>query len=388
MRLAQRGGAFLLATLLVALPAPAGANAASTTPYGVNLLKNRGAEHAPVGSEDLPSWDHAIQFERVAYQPDGDKSGFPTESEAARVHGGSDFFSCGPNAASGIARQIIELHGRGSDIDGGRVRVTASVLIATYPDGDSGSLKLNVSTNGSTYPELKHSDSIMSLGTFRKVTLTAELPAGAKAIEFVMSGIRANGAYCDAYFDNASLVLTRMPTTGLRTNLLANPGAEQKPVMGEPPHWSSEGVTVVKYGASSKYPSTAVAAAIHGGNRLFNCVGRPTATYGLLTQAVTIYGRLAAIDAGSLKAVLTLRLGTRHGSDADFYVSSFDAWGTQVSTHTQHNVMAAGMTAEKRTFTLPAGAVKVVANIYIASANSGTACRGFVDNISLTLKAA
>ena len=117
-----RGHARMLAlTGLLAVAALAAAPLAATaaTPYGINLVKNPGAQ---IG---LTNWDVDGDFGTQAYGASG--LGFPSTSASASIGGGTRFFWGGPSEANsdlcGDANQEFALTGLGSAIDSGHVKV-------------------------------------------------------------------------------------------------------------------------------------------------------------------------------------------------------------------------------------------------------------------------
>src|SRR5262249_32960006 len=109
--------------LLAASPAAA----STATPYGTNLVHNPGAEAGPVtATGNIPSWETESNAAVVKYGT----SGYPTKNQSSSCGGGSKFFGAGPYDSvfdrCGDAQQTIDLRGRGSAIDAGKVRVSFS----------------------------------------------------------------------------------------------------------------------------------------------------------------------------------------------------------------------------------------------------------------------
>ena len=202
----------LAASILASIPTAAAAATPPLTALDANLLRNPGAE-AGVGTNGyqsvaIPGWTKTSAFTVVRYGAPG----FPTNAEASRVHGGK-FFACGSAVPSAYASQSIGLRGRQTIIDFGHVRVTLSALLASYgSQSDYASLILFFRDGAgnligsSTGPAVSATDSL-----FIHKSTSAVAPAGTRTIQVRLAGARGDGngdqSYCDAYFDNVSLVL-------------------------------------------------------------------------------------------------------------------------------------------------------------------------------------
>lgn len=196
-----------LAATTLSLAATA-AEAASPTPYNVNLLKNGGAEAgaSTIGysAVRIPGWLKTGKFTVVKYgTPD-----FPSVNASARFGGGKQFFTTGPNCD--VASQSIKLRGRNSAIDSGQFRITVIGYIATYgnqPDTARVRLYLLDSTGhtlASAYTEASATDN-----QFRQFFIDTHLfphgvPAGTRKLVVYLSSTNTVG-YCDAYFDRLEL---------------------------------------------------------------------------------------------------------------------------------------------------------------------------------------
>lgn len=191
------------------------AAALTKTPLGVNLVKNAGFE-ATVGGNgytiNYPTkWDSSQgNWTVVKYG----STGFPTVAESNRIGGGKNFASCGPSTASSILFQEITILGRNSAIDAELLYIRVRVRLATYDSqDDNAQLHVNV-YNGNDQqltsfntPAKTHTNGQFVLAKFSHV-----LPAGARSLIVVLEAHRVGGAtdYCDAYFDNVSVVLNHL----------------------------------------------------------------------------------------------------------------------------------------------------------------------------------
>jgi hypothetical protein len=121
----------LIATALVTITP---LEAAAATPYGVDLVRNGGAESGLRHWETFPSGD----FRTHTYGSAG--FGFPSKSTAHQIGGGTHFFYAGPYDGAfgtcGDASQAWTLKGIGGAIDGGRVKVTLKGYAGTNGAAD------------------------------------------------------------------------------------------------------------------------------------------------------------------------------------------------------------------------------------------------------------
>jgi hypothetical protein len=191
--------AVMVAALALAF-APVGVDAApSSTPYGVNLLRNPAAEAATAAGGGIRGWE-ADGFEQVDYGTPG----FPTVAEGVRIHGGHTFFAGGPKTTGcGHARQRVPIEGRASAIDQGHVEVDVSVRMATHGgDTDTAVLRL-IAYNG--HAGLGGNISVHATGTNGRFVQRAAqmvLPPQTRFLRVKLGTGDAEGTYCDAYFDN------------------------------------------------------------------------------------------------------------------------------------------------------------------------------------------
>jgi hypothetical protein len=208
----------LLAAVVAGLAVPSGAGAATNTPYDRNLLKNAGAESGPGGNgyqdRPIPRWTkHVPPFAVARYG----SAGFPTTSESDRIHGGAKFFTCGPfsgypNDTQAFLDQDMDLVGRNAAIDSGHVVAIVKGWVATFSDDDFGEIEaIFRRTSGeevgarATTPVTQGTN-----GRFRFVSAATVVPKFTRHIQVGIRGFREQGAYCDFYADNVSLVLIKI----------------------------------------------------------------------------------------------------------------------------------------------------------------------------------
>ena len=210
-RWTSRLGALTVVAVGLVIASPAGQIlAASQTPYGVDLLRNPGAEvgtgTAGYTVVPIPGWTTGDgNFTVVRYGAPG----FPPRSEAQRIHGGHKFFSCGENTDTGVIFQTIKLVGRKADIDAGKVRISIHARIATYgTQADEGWVEaylldsLAIGSVPAVGRDISTSRATATNGTFVARKVNAPVPKHTRFVEVMLYGVRAEGTYCDVYFDN------------------------------------------------------------------------------------------------------------------------------------------------------------------------------------------
>lgn len=130
-RLTGIAGVLFAVTLLAAAPL----QAATPTSYGVNLVRNGGAEHP---QNHLASWDTFLAFKTHKYGASG--FGLPSTHASQLIGGGTRFFYSGDydsaNSQCPEADQTITLKGIGSAIDSGHVKVFLSAYAGTSGASD------------------------------------------------------------------------------------------------------------------------------------------------------------------------------------------------------------------------------------------------------------
>ncbi len=123
VRLVALAGVLAACVLVTANPL----QAAGSTPFGVNLVKNSSAESG------LTSWDTFLAFKTRKYGASG--LGLPSKSASNKIGGGTRFFFSG-NYDSTMSQcpeadQTMKLKGIGSAVDGGHVKVSLSAYAGT-----------------------------------------------------------------------------------------------------------------------------------------------------------------------------------------------------------------------------------------------------------------
>ena len=188
-------------------------NAATQTPFDKNLVKNPGAE-AGAGTSgntpvQIPNWSVYGAFTVVRYGA----AGFPAKSESTRIGGGHKFFSCGPNSSGGHVVQTVQLHGLQTLIDNGHVKVILKARLASYASQqDSATASVHFYNNASGTGYLYAPAVVASDDLFISKSASRIVPPGTTFLQVELYGVRANngGTYCDAYFDNISVVLKQV----------------------------------------------------------------------------------------------------------------------------------------------------------------------------------
>ncbi|MEZ4597411.1 MAG: hypothetical protein R3C32_11675 [Chloroflexota bacterium] len=203
--------ALLATAALMASPV----SAASSTPYGTNLVRNPGAQDGSSsrsgnGVVSIPRWDTFANMTVVKYGT----SGFPSKSRGNAIDGGSKFFSAGRYSTvygtCGDAQQTIHLRGRGSLIDDGRIRVHLSGRVAAAGDAVAhfdlyfrDSRNHSVASNGI-------SRSVHGSGSsFRLVSASKTVSARTRILRVHLWADGVESGYCKAYFDNIKVTISR-----------------------------------------------------------------------------------------------------------------------------------------------------------------------------------
>jgi hypothetical protein len=206
-----------VAGLLAAIPTAEAAAAHPPTPYGVNLVRNPGAEdgHATDGESTIPipHWKVTGGYGTVVRYG---TPRFPSKATSSGIHGGDKFFTCGESTVEGTIRTRISLIGRGAAIDGGHVTAVLRARIATaLSPPDEGWVSAEFLTAPGPggiqllFDTINTAHVIASDDVFKLRTAAKRLPAGTREIDVDLNGLRVgNGdTYCDAYFDNIELRL-------------------------------------------------------------------------------------------------------------------------------------------------------------------------------------
>lgn len=201
-------------SMSLALVAVAGPVSAANTPYGTNLVKNPGAQSGNASSSGngvvtIPRWDRFANMTVVKYGT----SGFPGVSKGNAINGGTKFFSAGRYdtglGTCGQAEQVINLSGRGSLIDSGRIRVSLwGKVAASGPAVAHLDLLLRDANNHGSTNIRKHVQG--SGNTFRSVSGSRILPKGTRKLRVKLWADGVDSGYCRAYFDNIKVVITKV----------------------------------------------------------------------------------------------------------------------------------------------------------------------------------
>jgi hypothetical protein len=208
-------GAMSLGALALAL-ATSPVLAATTTAFGVNLVKNGNAEAGVASSNGqtgvaIPGWE-AISDSNFTVVRYGTAGGFPTTANAPRK-GGNQFFSAGAEhfGECDTLIQPIFIKGRNSLIDGHHVKVTLGAWVATYDSQQDNAIVLlkfgddsNNSLGSTQLPTQTATNNV-----FHHLTKTVVLPRRTRELTVVLESTNHIG-YCDAYFDKISVKLAQV----------------------------------------------------------------------------------------------------------------------------------------------------------------------------------
>jgi hypothetical protein len=191
---------------------------------------------------------------------------------------------------------------------------------------------------------------------------------------------------------------TAVTPTPFNTNLVQNPGAEAGSASsdgnsGVPiPHWgviSDSKFTVVAYGTSGGFPTTAEGHRIGGGHQFFT-TGAFDTVFGECDDAnqnIFIKGRGAAIDSGHVKVVLSVRAGTYDSQTDTAHVNLYFGDGTnnplggahvQPQTHTNGRLNLVSVSK-----ILPRHTRQIEVRLWISNAEGY--CDAYFDNVRVKL---
>lgn len=184
--------------------------AATPTPLGVNLLANPSFElptsPKPDGYEivPIPRWTKVGHFTITPYGIPN----VPSVAEGKRI-GGGRYFTYGGDTARSQLSQVVALTGRNRQVDGIRLKVTASVYMCGYgSQGDNGQLIVQFLDANRELVGTAHTARVSGdETTMRKKTVTANVPAGTRFLKVVLVAVRTEGTYNDASFDRPDLRL-------------------------------------------------------------------------------------------------------------------------------------------------------------------------------------
>ena len=206
-RFAALAGLALTGALVAALPL----QAAASTSYGVNLVKNPGAESG------LAHWDPSLDFKTHTYGPSG--HGLPSTHASQLIGGGSHFFYAGdydiPNDQCPELDQTILLTGIGSDIDNGHVKVSLSVYAGTDAAADiHAHVRLEFRTAGSPH-SVAGNDFVKQASStnehYKHLTASKVLTKHTRTLILKLSadGADTTGG-CYVFWDNISIKLSHV----------------------------------------------------------------------------------------------------------------------------------------------------------------------------------
>jgi hypothetical protein len=203
-RLTGIAGVLVAATMLAAAPL----QAATPTSYGVNLVKNAGAENG------LKSWDTFLAFKTHKYGPSG--FGLPSTHASQQIGGGTRFFYSGDydNAYSQCpeADQTIKLNGIGSAIDNGHVKVFLSAYAGTSGAPDIHAhvdLYFRNSSNHSVSGSDFQKQAISTNEKYKLLTASKVLKPGTRTlrVHLYADGSDTATGGCYAFWDKVSVIV-------------------------------------------------------------------------------------------------------------------------------------------------------------------------------------
>lgn len=202
--------------LCLALLLPGSWAAAADATYGVNLLRNPGAEASTgsadgVSSADLPKWLVTGPLLPVRYGAPA----FPAAGSPGPANRRANFFSGGPSNAESSATQTVSLAALASDIDAGLSRFRLSGFLGGFSSQEDHAV-LSVrflSATGAelaitTLPSVSATDRANVTGLLKRQA-AGRVPRQARSAEVTLQLVRTAGSYNDGYAD--SLVFTLEP---------------------------------------------------------------------------------------------------------------------------------------------------------------------------------
>jgi len=213
----------------------------SPAPETGNLLRNGGAEEGAAATDKASArpvigWATMPSFTPVAYGTPA----VPSTAEAARIGGGAALFAGGPNTPGSMAIQDVDVSGHGADIDAGRASVTLSGQLGGMgTQDDEPTLAARFLDDGFDFlggiaiAPVGPTDRGGQTG-FVARSVSAQLPAGTRAVEVVASTTRAEGTYDDAYLDNLALELN-VASASAGSGQGSSPGSGAGSSAGSPP---------------------------------------------------------------------------------------------------------------------------------------------------------
>jgi hypothetical protein len=185
---------------------------AASTSYGVNLVKNGGAEN------HLDHWDPFLAFKTKSYGPSG--FGYPSTTASHNIGGGNHFFTSGAydNTFNECpsADQTILLSGIGSAIDHGHVKVSLSAYAGTNGASDiNAHVRLKFRTSGSPHnvdgPDFNKQAS-NTHEHYKHLTASKILSKHTRTLILTLwaDGTSTETGGCQAFWDKLSVKLTHV----------------------------------------------------------------------------------------------------------------------------------------------------------------------------------
>lgn len=198
---------FIVAAALTMLAA-APASAASPTPYGVNLVKNGGAQNG------TNNWD-VINVSSEQYG----SPGFPSVSEGNSIGGGSRFFWSGPDMGGSCDAAIQSYHfqGRGNLIDSGHIRVRLRAYLGTKSgDTDRARVLLGFRDRDNQQLTTPNSGQLAIGATNTNSNLVSRaaskiVPRKTRILKISLYTDNNTDADCDGYYDKVSVRISFVP---------------------------------------------------------------------------------------------------------------------------------------------------------------------------------
>ncbi|MCC6831889.1 MAG: hypothetical protein IT200_11140 [Thermoleophilia bacterium] len=289
-------------------------------PADGNLLLNPGFEAGPAAgpgaNRPVPGWATTGTFTAVPYSVG---MGFPEPANSQAIGGGANAGAGGPGSAESRAIQHVDLTGRATAIDAGRVTATIAAHLGGFgSDTDAATVTATFRDAGwnalgsATIGPVTAADRQSQTGLLPRGR-DAAVPAGTRYIQVTVIATRAPGAaYNDGYADNVSLTLRTAPVPA--------PAAP-----GPPAGTGAPGVTglrlvpaTVRAGRPVSVRFTASAAArltvrvqrvLPGRRARAGCVAPRPALRGL--RACTRYANVAAVPANAAAGANRVSLATR-----------------------------------------------------------------------------
>lgn len=194
----------------------AGAAGVHATPLDTELLVNGGAE-----TGDLTGW-LADGIEPVSTAVSG-VTGLP-----AGVDVGLWSFHGGPGPAGGqTLAQAVDVADLASTIDSGGLQVDFSILVQSRRNADTTDIATGTlsffGAGGDVLGSFAFADGsiLMDSADWSQASYSGVLPTGTRSMTVSLLATRLGGTSTDAYFDNASLLVSAVPEAPTAALLLA-----------------------------------------------------------------------------------------------------------------------------------------------------------------------